>query len=98
MGGTQLLDQFNAGQPGQVVLGDQNIVAAGLKRLPPGCAIFGDLNVVTGTSQRIGVQPAEVAVFINRENPVGGIPRACQWRGGGLSTSARSCCPSYHDT
>jgi hypothetical protein len=74
--GTQLLDQFNAGQLGQVVLGDQKIVAIGLKRLPAGGAKLGAVNVVAGPSQRIGVQQAKVAVFINHENAVGGIRRA----------------------
>lgn len=42
----------------------------GLKRLAADCAIFGDIDVVAGTSQRIGVQQAKAAVFINHEYPL----------------------------
>ena len=52
------------------MLGDQKIVVVGLKRLPAGGAIFGGVNLVARTGQRLGVQPAKIAVFIHHENPV----------------------------
>ena len=47
---TEHLDQFNAGQVGYLVLGDQKMVVIGLKCGPAGCAIRGAVNVVADAS------------------------------------------------
>src|ERR1035438_2271208 len=82
-GATQHFDQFNPGQAGYFVLGDQQMVAVGLKRLPGRGAIVGSVNVVAGTRQRLRVELAKVAVFFNHENAMGGprlaLPYWASW-------------------
>jgi hypothetical protein len=57
-----------------VVVGDQEVIAAGLKSLPGGGTVFGDVHPVTEVDERSATELANLAVVIDYEYVAGRIP------------------------
>src|SRR6185369_15575227 len=66
--GSQHLDQFNAREPGHIVVGDQQIVAGATNRLPAGGAILGGVDLVTVGGKQFGGEPSDVGVIVDNQN------------------------------
>src|SRR2546430_3319401 len=69
--GTQLLDQLNARNFRHLVVGDQEVIAVGMKSLPVGFAVFGEVHPVAKADQRSGTELSKVTVVINHESVTG---------------------------
>src|SRR2546430_4872015 len=71
--GTQLLDKLHAGHLWHVVVGDQEVVPLGMKSLPGGCAVLGDVHPVAEWDQRSGTEFANLTIVIDHEYVTGRI-------------------------
>ncbi len=79
-GGTQFLEQFNARQPGRIVVGDQKIVAVGIKSFPGRVAVFGGGHAVAMLNLTLRCSYWEdVTVTIHHKNAMGGFVPALKW-------------------
>jgi hypothetical protein len=67
---TQILDQSNAGQAGQFVLGNQKMVAICLQLLPPSTAIGGETHLVAMMPEPFNVKLKNVSIVIHDENAI----------------------------
>jgi len=69
------LYQFQAGEPRQAVVSDEQIVIVGMKILPAGFAVCGRVHLIAGTIEHLRAQSADSGVGSDQKNAVGRIRR-----------------------
>src|SRR5437660_1324883 len=77
--GTQLFDQLNTRKFRHFVVGDKEVVTVGLKSLPGGFAIFGEVHPVAKADQRSGTELANLTLVIDDEYVTSRIRLASRW-------------------
>jgi hypothetical protein len=77
VGGADFLDEFEAGQAGEIVIGDDEVEVAGLEGFPGGEAVGGEFGFVAGFDEDLEMGVGGLRVGVNEEEATRGI-----WAGG----------------